>query len=122
MGKKVKYDKFGCPVEYKETKRKGNDIAFFFEEMIVVVSVILVLWSVARAFGWDETTTNIHMFNMINDDGAGVRGLIMLIVFVGLLFAVGKPAIMPKWLVGWRLTGVLVGAGFIYFFWWAGWS
>jgi hypothetical protein len=103
-------------------QKRGHDIAFFFEECITVVLVILALWLAARAFGWDQTTRDIHLINMINDDGAGVRGVVMLAIFVGLLLAVGKPATMPKWLIGWRLVGVIVGAGFIFVFYWFGWG
>jgi nitroreductase len=103
-------------------RKRGHDIAFFFEECITVVLVILALWLAARAFGWDQTTTDINLINMINDDSAGVRGVVMLAIFVVLLLAVGKPATMPKWLIGWRLVGVIVGAGFIFVFYWFGWG
>jgi magnesium-transporting ATPase (P-type) len=102
--------------------RKGSEWYFFIQILIVIVLAILALTVAARAFGWDMLTDEVNMIAMINDDGAIVRGVVMLAVLVVLLFVVGKPAQRPWWLKMDRIMAALAFAAIIGVMYWFAWG
>jgi hypothetical protein len=103
-------------------KRKGNEWYFFSQCMIGICVFALLFILLGRAFGWDQTTHDINLIHMINDDGAIVRGVVLIAIFVGLLLAVGKPDKRPWWVPFDRVAVVFWLVVIAAVFYWFGWG
>lgn len=109
-------------VPHKGGKRRGSNIAYMMEIFATICIGILVLVFAARGNGWQNIAIDTSVIGMIIDDGAIMRAVMLIAVFVGVWFAVGgRPAgKTPGITHANRFTAMLVFACFVALFAWFG--